>query len=136
MLKYIAVASSLLLTLAVLPGCEDTPESVMDDSFEWMEEMVEVLESVKDRATADDALSKVKDLVEDFEEMKERGRWMEDQVRKMSKEAQKAFREKYPPDRTMKLFGEMSRQEKRLARIPAAAEVLRAVRSLQQGPDD
>lgn len=72
-----------------------------------MEELVEVIETVKDEDTATDAVEDIKAIIADLKELKEEGEELE---KSMSEEEQKVLEEKFEP-RLKKVKGDDGRND-------------------------
>lgn len=98
----------MVAALLVLGGCGDTHESVVKDTLSTMEEVVKVLEGVKDEASAKTAATKLEALGEEMKKMKE----VHDKLGKPDAETEKKLKEKYEKrlsEVSQKLMQEMMR---------------------------
>ena len=105
---------SFFSAAALFSGCGSSPESLAEDMISKMEELVEVLETVKDEDTATDAVEDIKAIIADLKELKEEGEELE---KSMSDEEQKALEEKFEP-RLKKVMGKMMGEMMRVGLSP------------------
>ena len=107
----------------VLPGCGDTHDKAMTDMVSGMNRLAESLGSVKDKATAEAAKGKLKEIREELKAVKARMKELGDP----KEEAAAKLKEKYGKD----LEAAMQKMQTALAGLitagPEAQAVLRDV---------
>jgi hypothetical protein len=72
MKRLLARASAVMFVAIVITGCGDTRESLAEESMSTMREMVAVLDTVKDDASAKAAKPKLKTLSDKLEDINQR----------------------------------------------------------------
>jgi DNA anti-recombination protein RmuC len=107
-MKTKAMWVGLLLSMCLLGGCGRDHEDVAEDTVETLEEMAEVLATVKDKESALAAKPKLEKLSERMDELQAEAAEMDE----IDPEKEKALQEKYDERMTKamgKLMGEMFR---------------------------
>ena len=115
MFRHRSLAVACLTALFLVAGCDSAPthDSLMKDSLSTMEEMVAVMKTVKDEASANAAKPKLQALAEKMKKMKEQA----DKMEKPSAEKEAALKKEYEP-RLQKVMGEMLGETMRIGMDP------------------
>jgi len=120
MIKKLTIAA-LMLSLLPLAGCgtSDPYEQVTEDSLACMEEMVDVLATVKDKASAEAAKPKLEAVGERMKEIEKR---MEE-LGKPDKAKQEALEKKYK-ERMTEIAGKMMQESMRVMMNPELGQII------------
>ena len=115
---------ALLVAAFCLAGCDSKPthESVTQEGIDKTEEMVEVLKSIKDEASAKAARPKMEQIKKDMEELKKKANALGEPPADVKAKLQ----EKHKPEME-KLFGEMMKEVMRIGLDPKIAPHVRDV---------
>ena len=115
-------ACALVAVALCLAGCESKPthESVMQDTMEKMEEMVEVLKGIKDEASAKAAKPKMEQIKKDMDELKAKANTLGEPPA----DVKQKLAEKHKPQME-KLAGEMMKEMMRIGFDPKIAPHIR-----------
>lgn len=111
---------ALLLVLLLVTGCGDSPESLTRDSIATLNEVADVLATVKDRRTADAARPTLRQLGERWRDLQKRA----GAVKQPTAGESKALQERYRPEMEAAMkryFAEVQR----LLQVPGGPEALR-----------
>jgi len=87
----IGLTGFALIALVMLSGCGDSHEAAADDTVDLMEELADILESIKDEDSAKAASAELEDWAEDMQKISDRVKELED----LSADDEKALKEKY-----------------------------------------
>jgi len=132
MLKNTVTMSLLLAAVIVISGCQDSVESVMEDALACTEEVLDILKGVKDKATAEAALSDLEDLKGDMEAVKKRMEAITEDMKDASQEEQMEMLAEMMTfaEKGMAAEKAISAEKRRLQGIPGAEKVLKLVAEL------
>lgn len=113
--------SLLLLTLVSLTfvSCGDSHESLMEDSFDQMEKLADVLEKVDSNTKSADLKAKLQPIADEMKEIKKRM----DAMGEPSKELQEKL-EKSMKERGEKAMSRMAAASMKVATMPELQEML------------
>lgn len=125
-MKTKAMWVAILLSVCLLGGCGRDHEDVAEDTIEVVEEMAEVLSTVKDKESALAAKPKLEELSQRMQELQEEGA----EMGKMDPEAEEAFDEKYGP-RMEKAVGKLMSEILRIGMNPELTNALGETVKLQ-----
>jgi len=109
MIKKLTIAA-LMLALVPLSGCGDSHEAVMEDTIECMEGVVGVLETIKDKESAEAAKSELEDFGATMKDIQQR---MKD-LGEPEKDQGEALKKKYE-GRMKELIGKLMKESMRIA---------------------
>jgi hypothetical protein len=115
------IVTTLCAAVLVLSsGCDNTHESLMDDMLDEMENMIAVLKTIKDEASAKSAESKLRSIVDKLNSLQERVK----KVKQPEGEEAKALEKKFE-ERAKKIMGEFLSEMMRVSSIsPEVATIL------------
>jgi hypothetical protein len=114
MFKRMCIPAIVALAM-VIGGCGKSHESIRKDAMGKMKDMVDVLKTVKDDASAKAAATKLKEITADIKKLKEQ----DDALGKLSKEEEQKLDKQMEPE--MKpIQDQMTAEMKRIAQLNPA----------------
>ena len=120
-MRKVTLAGLALALVFTVSGCGDSPESITKDMIKAMNEMADVLESIKDKDSAEKAKPKLEALSKKMKDLKERA----DKL-KVDDKKKKELEEKYKDEVAkagMRLFGALAK----VGSNPDAAAALKSL---------
>ncbi len=123
MMRKILLTTMALSLVVVLGGCKRTADETADEMIESMEELTEVVGTIKDKASAEEAKPKIEKLKEKMDELEEEANKLKEE---MSDEEKKKFEEKYK-EKGLEAVGKLLKEMMRVSLIPGVKEALDGV---------
>jgi uncharacterized lipoprotein YehR (DUF1307 family) len=125
-MRKVTLAGFALGLVFAVSGCGDSHESLTKDAIKLTNEMADVLESIKDKDSAEKAKPKLEKLAEKFKDLKKRM----DKIGKPDKAKEEALEKKYKSDaeaagkRLVTALG-------KAAAVPGGADAIKSLGSLK-----